>query len=116
MKSNLVGMGVAAVLALAGQAYADGKDVYEHVCSKCHRTGIMGAPIAGNKTAWEGRMKTGLQSLYDSALNGKNEMPPKGGKERLSIEEVKSAVEYLVGLAGLAVEAGSTKTLSSDGK
>jgi cytochrome c5 len=114
MKSILVGMGAAAMLVCAGQACADGKDVYEQVCSKCHRTGLNGAPKAGNKTAWEPRVKAGLESLYHSALNGKNEMPAKGGKERLSDDEVKSAVEYLVGLAGLIAEGGGNRGISSE--
>lgn len=114
MKSILAGMTAAAMLLFAGQACADGKEVYEQVCAKCHRTGLMGAPKAGNTAAWESRVKSGLQTLYDSALNGKNEMPPKGGKERLSAEEVKAAVEYLVGLAGLVAERGGNKAVSSE--
>ena len=38
----------------------------------------------------------------------------KGGKERLSAEDVKSAVDYLLSLAGLAPQGNRTKTLSAD--
>lgn len=107
MKINIAAVGAAITLLVAGPVQADGKAVFEQVCSKCHRSGNMGAPIAGNKAAWEPRIKAGLASLYESALNGKNEMPPKGGKERLSAEDVKAAVDYLVGLAGFSADGAS---------
>lgn len=87
-----------------GQTHAAGKDVFERACATCHRAGINGAPVAGNRAAWEPRAKAGLQSLYKSALNGKNDMPPKGGKERLSVEEVMAAVDYLLVLAGFVAD------------
>jgi len=102
MKATLAVLCAAITALFAGQACADGKDVFDNVCAKCHRAGINGAPLAGNRAAWEPRVKAGVQTLYKSALNGKNEMPPKGGKERLSPEEVKSAVDYLIGLAGFS--------------
>jgi len=96
MKATLAVLCAAITALFAGQACADGKDVFDNVCAKCHRAGINGAPLAGNRAAWEPRVKAGLDALYKSALNGKNDMPPKGGKERLSPEEVKSALYYLI--------------------
>src|SRR2546422_10319996 len=105
MKATFAAFCTTITLLFAGQACADGKDVFENVCAKCHRAGLNGAPVAGNRAAWEPRVKAGLETLYKSALNGKSEMPPKGGKERLSPDEVKSAVNYLIGLAGFSVSA-----------
>ena len=113
MRSTVVSLSVAGVLVFAGHAYADGKDVYEQVCMKCHRTGILGAPVAGNKAAWEPRVKAGLNTLYESSLNGKNDMPPKGGKDSLSAEHVKAAVDYLLGLSGLELAKGGNLTSPS---
>ena len=90
-----------AALVMADRADADGKSVFDQVCSKCHRTGVLDAPVAGNKAAWELRVQAGRDRLYESAINGKNSMPPKGGKDRLSDEDAKAAVDYMVGLAGL---------------
>ena len=101
-------------MVLAGQAYADGKDVYEQVCSKCHRAGLLGAPVAGNKAAWEPRVKAGMDTLYESSLHGKNDMPPKGGKDNLSAENVKAAVDYLLGLAGLELAKNGVVTFKSE--
>lgn len=116
MNATLACLFIGVALTFGGPARADGKLVFEQVCSKCHRTGAIGAPVAGNRAAWEPRIKAGLESLYDSALNGKNDMPPKGGKERLSTEEVKSAVDYLLGIAGLSVDGAGSKALTSDAK
>lgn len=94
---------MAGILALGtgNQALADGKSVFEQVCSKCHRTGVLNAPVAGNKAMWEPRVQAGMDKLYQSAINGTKDMPPKGGKDRLSDEELRSAVDYMVSLVGL---------------
>ena len=114
MRSSVAILSVAGVLVFAGHAYADGKDVYEQVCSKCHRTGLLGAPVAGNKAAWEPRAKAGKDTLYESSLNGKNDMPPKGGNDRLSAENVKAAVDYLLRLAGLELAKSGVLTFKSE--
>jgi cytochrome c5 len=101
MRLTVAGLLVAGTALLADRALADGKGVFDDVCSKCHRTGVLNAPIAGNKSMWEPRVKVGKEKLYESVINGKNDMPPKGGKDRLSDEEVKSAVDYMIDLAGL---------------
>jgi cytochrome c5 len=101
MKSTVVLEVLLATLVMADRADADGKSVFDQVCSKCHRTGVLDAPVAGNKAAWEPRVKAGRDRLYESAINGKNSMPPKGGKDRLSDDDAKAAVDYMVGLAGL---------------
>ena len=76
-----------------------GKSVFDSACTACHTAGVAGAPKAGDKTAWAPRIKTGMEGLYNSALKGKNAMPPKGGNLSLSDADVKAAVDYLVGLA-----------------
>jgi cytochrome c5 len=81
----------------AGGASA-GKQLYESVCVACHGAGIAGAPKAGDKTAWQPRIAKGKDSLYTSALKGKNAMPPKGGSTAPDAD-VKAAVDYMVGLA-----------------
>ena len=78
---------------------ADGKDVYESACRKCHRTGIDEAPKAGDKAAWAPRIAQGNATLYKTAIAGKGAMPPKGGAVDLSDEEIKGAVDHLVGLS-----------------
>lgn len=76
-----------------------GKAIYESTCVVCHGAGIAGAPKAGDKAAWAPRLKTGIDTLYASALKGKGAMPPKGGNQTLGDADVKAAVDYLAGMA-----------------
>jgi cytochrome c5 len=76
----------------------DGKAVYDKTCMACHAAGVAGAPKAGDKAAWEPRLKQGMEALYATSLKGKGAMPPKGGATQLSDAEVKAAVDYMVSL------------------
>ena len=78
---------------------ADGEDVYASVCRKCHRTGIDDAPKTGDKAAWAPRIAQGNATLYKTAIAGKGAMPPKGGAVDLSDDEIKGAVDHLLGLS-----------------
>lgn len=75
-----------------------GKPVYDSACMACHAAGVAGAPKTGDKAAWAPRLKAGMGTLYNSAMKGKNAMPPKGGNLSLSDADVKAAVDYMVGL------------------
>ncbi|GAB3542842.1 c-type cytochrome [Noviherbaspirillum agri] len=81
-----------------GASKPDGKKVYETACAACHATGAAGAPKFGDKAAWAPRIKQGNETLYNSAIKGKNAMPPKGGSSA-SDEEVKAAVDYMTAAA-----------------
>jgi cytochrome c5 len=77
----------------------DGATVFNTVCGACHNTGVAGAPKTGDKDAWAPRIATGNDALYKSVIAGKGAMPPKGGAADLSDDEIKGAVDHLVGLA-----------------
>lgn len=72
------------------------KAIYTASCAACHTTGAAGAPKLGDNSAWAPRIKAGNEALYDSALKGKNAMPPKGGNASLSDADVKAVVDYMV--------------------
>ncbi len=76
-----------------------GKSVYDSTCTVCHGTGVAGAPKFGDKAAWAPRIKTGMDTLYSVALKGKGAMPTKGGNTALADDDVKAAVDYMVGAA-----------------
>ena len=88
----------AAAPAATGGA-ADGKGVYEKTCAVCHATGLAGAPKFGDKAAWAPRIATGINTLHNSALHGKNAMPPKGGNLALTDTDVAAAVDYMAAAA-----------------
>ncbi len=73
-----------------------GQEVYNSACSVCHAIGIVGAPKFGDKDMWAPRVAKGSAALINSALNGLNAMPPRGGNPDLSEEEVKAAIDYML--------------------
>ena len=77
----------------------DGKATYDKTCAVCHATGLAGAPKFGDKAAWAPRIAAGLDTLHNSALHGKNAMPPKGGNLALTDTDVTAAVDYIVAAA-----------------
>ncbi len=94
-------LALAAADAGAGAAAAagkpDGKKIYDASCVACHASGAAGAPKTGDKAAWAPRLKSGMNALYASVLNGKGAMPPKGGNAALADADIKAAVDYLAG-------------------
>ena len=89
----------APVQAAATGSPAAGKKLYDSVCVACHAAGVAGAPKTGDKAAWQPRIAQGKAALYNSALHGKNAMPPKGGMASAPDADVKAAVDYLVSQA-----------------
>jgi cytochrome c5 len=79
-------------------AGASGEALYKQACFACHGTGAAGAPKLGDKAAWAPRVAQGMPALVQSALKGKNAMPPKGGTNA-SEAELRAAVEYMVNAA-----------------
>ena len=80
---------------------ATGEEVFNKTCKMCHGSGMMNAPKAGDVEAWKPRLAKGHEALYESAINGfrdKGVMPPKGGNSKLTDDEVKAAVDYMLGL------------------
>ena len=75
---------------------SSGETIYNATCVGCHGTGAAGAPKLGDKAAWEPRIAQGKEALYNSALHGKNAMPPKGTCMNCSDDEIKATVDYLV--------------------
>lgn len=80
-----------------------GKSTFNKTCSLCHATGTAGAPKPGDKADWGPRIAQGKDLLYKHALEGftgaKGVMPPRGAGTTLTDDEVKAAVDYMVGLS-----------------
>ncbi len=77
-----------------------GRQVYKTYCAFCHKTGLNGAPKMGDQSLWKKRIEQGKETVYSNALNGKGNMPPKGGISSLSEDELKEAVDYMVSRSG----------------
>ncbi|ARO86598.1 cytochrome c5 family protein [Nitrosospira lacus] len=98
-----VGVASQAGTVAAPAAAADGADriktIYTASCAACHTSGAAGAPKLGDKSTWASRIKSGTDTLYNSAIKGKNAMPAKGGNASLSDADVKALVDYMVSQA-----------------
>lgn len=107
-QNNLAPIGsVVAVDKSVAPVARTGEQVYNAVCTACHATGVLDAPKL-EKAAWTERAAKGLQGLLNSAINGLNQMPARGGDPSLTDEEMLSAVSYMADKAdlGLVADAG----------
>lgn len=87
-------------LQLETQELIEGRIIWVDTCADCHLEGLGGAPVIGNKKDWADRIVKDMDTLYSHALNGfwgnVGEMPPKGGNEALTDEQVKLAVDFVI--------------------
>ena len=102
-----VSVGAVTATAAAGTTAAasseprTGDQVYNSTCMGCHASGVAGAPKVGDNAAWSGRAAKGIDGLLASALSGINAMPPKGTCADCSDDELKAAIQYMLGESGL---------------
>ncbi|XOV70619.1 MAG: c-type cytochrome [Verrucomicrobiota bacterium] len=77
-----------------------GRLIWMETCAACHLEGLGDAPLIANKEAWADRIEKGMTTLYQHAIEGFygsiGEMPPRGGNESLSDEEIKLAVDFVI--------------------
>lgn len=76
-----------------------GEEVFKARCGGCHAAGAMGAPKFGDAGAWGPRISQGFETLWNSALKGKNAMPAQGGGD-LSDYEIARGVVYMANAGG----------------
>ncbi len=75
---------------------ASGEEVFGRTCRSCHVMGIAGAPVIGDKRAWDSRIRKGVDGLLDTVLAGKAPMPPLGGCIECTENDLRAAVQYMV--------------------
>ncbi|MBK7050957.1 MAG: cytochrome c5 family protein [Rhodoferax sp.] len=77
-----------------------GQNVFDKTCALCHGAGVSGAPRPGDKAAWAPRIAQGNEVLFKRAIEGysgeRSYMPARGGNPKLTDEEVKAGVMYMV--------------------
>jgi cytochrome c5 len=77
-----------------------GEQIVGEVCGACHNAGLLGAPKAHDKAAWQQRLKTdgggNVDGLVAVAEKGKGSMPPKGGQPSLSTDDLKKAIQFMM--------------------
>lgn len=86
----------------APAAERTGEKIVEIQCSKCHQTGVGGAPKIGDRAAWLPRGKNGINTLTLAAIRGHDNMPARGGMAELTDAEFRGAVLYMFNQSGAA--------------
>ena len=92
----MAGAPAAAQKSAAKAGPADGKTVYDKVCTACHLVSVAGSPKLGDKAAWAPRIQAGMGSLVQSVIKGKGAMPPKAGNAALTDAEIRAAIDFMV--------------------
>jgi cytochrome c5 len=74
--------------------------VYVSSCMPCHGDGLGGAPVTGDTGEWERRIAKGVGKVRTNAVEGfeggTGIMPPKGGRQDLSDDEIVAIVDYMI--------------------
>src|SRR5262249_16037107 len=73
-----------------------GQKIYDKYCVGCHGSGAGGAPKMGDGAAWAPKLKDGLPTLYQNAIHGIGNMPPRGTCATCTDPEIKAAVDYIL--------------------
>ena len=77
-----------------------GEKIYKEVCFACHAQGVANAPKLGDKAAWGKLIAEGQVIITAHGYVGIRAMPPRGGKEGLSVEQFSKALNYMVSKSG----------------
>ncbi|MEI8298819.1 MAG: c-type cytochrome [Pseudomonadota bacterium] len=72
-------------------------DLYQHSCKACHIVVTSGAPLSGDRDAWQPRMKKGLPTLVNNAIIGLNGMPAGGQCVRCTTEDYRLLIRFMAG-------------------
>ena len=85
----------APALAAAFDGSLDAQLIYQRVCSACHDSGALGAPMLV-ADQWAGRVEQGEDVLIHNVINGIRAKPPRGGRMDLTDEQIKVTVAYIL--------------------
>lgn len=77
-----------------------GAEIVQAACAACHVSGMLNAPMIGNKEQWAPRIAQGYETLTKHAIEGIRSMPARGGNADLTDDEVASAVAEMANGAG----------------
>jgi cytochrome c5 len=77
-------------------ARVSGEEAYLQYCAGCHETGMLGAPVVGDSSAWDDRSQLWQAVAMEHAKTGYMDMPAKGSRPDLSDSTIDAAVEYML--------------------
>ena len=71
--------------------------LYASTCHACHGTPGTGAPLAGDRTAWDGRWTQGMPTLLSHVVSGYRGMPAGGQCFACTPGEYKALISFMAG-------------------
>lgn len=71
--------------------------LYKQSCRVCHGVPNTGAPLAGDRAAWDARWEKGMPTLVQNTIKGFNGMPPGGQCFACSAQDHEALIEFLAG-------------------
>ncbi|MCC6848858.1 MAG: cytochrome c5 family protein [Deltaproteobacteria bacterium] len=71
--------------------------LYAQSCKACHTVADTGAPLAGDRAAWEARFAKGLPALVQSTVGGLNGMPAGGQCFACTPADYEALIRFLAG-------------------
>lgn len=83
-------------LVLDDSSVKRGEHIYRNNCARCHDQGAEGAPKLSDTQNWSKRVRLGTRELVKSTIIGKNKMPFWGGNIRLSRNQLKDAIHFMI--------------------
>ena len=100
VSTNLFFISLLTIFCSTTAGAAIGASVYEQNCMACHGEGVAGAPKPGEMDAWKERLPKGIDAMVTLVIEGvqgySGAMPPRGGNPKLSDEQIREAVQYMV--------------------
>ena len=78
-------------------AGSDAMAQWARSCALCHVNGEGGAPVAGDREAWQPRMAQGEDVLLTHTLEGFNSMPPLGYCMDCEEEDFRALIRFMGG-------------------
>jgi len=103
----------AAQLTAVAAGPRSGPEVYQAACMACHASGAAGAPMIGDKAAWQPRVAVPLEQLVNTVISGKGAMPARAGNSALTDDEIRAAIEHMLKETGLEVGTETAATTAA---
>lgn len=70
-------------------------DLYAQSCKTCHTVLDTGAPLSGDRTAWDARWKKGMPALVVSTVGGLGGMPAGGQCFSCTPQDYEALIRFM---------------------
>ena len=77
--------------------------LYESSCKACHAIPDTGAPLVGDRAAWDPRWKQGEAVLLDHTIQGYRAMPAGGQCATCAPDDFKAIIRFMAGREDSAI-------------